>query len=233
MTTQVPPTPGGMEVEFIQLFLKVRQNTMVDWERAYSLYSSVRYVVAAGVPGDLVECGVWKGGCCMLMALTLMQLGVTDRVIHLYDTFAGMSQPGDLDVTFDGKKNARAIWDQQQAGERNDWCYAGLDEVRQSLLATGYPASHLRFVPGRVEDTLPDPALDRIAVLRLDTDWYESSAHEMTHLYPRLSPGGVLICDDYRHWSGQKKAVDEYLRQHQHHLMLHWITTSAVAVKPA
>jgi len=90
------------------------------------------------------------------------------------------------------------------------WAMAPLDRVRRNVLATGYPAERVHFIQGKVEDTLPANAPDRIALLRLDTDWYESTHHELTHLYPRLSPGGVLIIDDYGHWQGSRLAVDEF-----------------------
>ena len=108
--------------EFISLYRRVEPFTMVDLQRLHSLYDTVRYVIRAGVPGDLVECGVYRGGCCMLMALTLDALGETDRRIYLYDTFAGMARPGEHDVSADGRKVAREIWDGHQQGDHNAWC---------------------------------------------------------------------------------------------------------------
>src|SRR5207244_6492838 len=90
------------------------------------------------------------------------------------------------------------------------WAYAPIEEVESNLRGTGYPPDKLHFVAGRVEDTLQRYAPDRIALLRLDTDWYESTRHELVHLFPRLTDGGVLIIDDYGHWAGSRKAVDEY-----------------------
>ena len=226
-----PPTPGGIEFEFIQLYQLVSEYSMVDWQRAYSVYSSVRYVLDAGIPGDFAECGVWKGGACMLMALTLLRHGATDRMIYLFDTFAGMAPPTAADVSMDGKKQAAALWEQRQAGDHNEWCYAGVEEVRANLARTGYPPKYLRFVRGRVEETLPAAAPARLALLRLDTDWYQSTYHELTHLYPRLSPGGVLILDDYSYWQGQKIATDQYFAEQHEVMLLHRIMTSAVGIK--
>src|SRR5207344_857055 len=90
------------------------------------------------------------------------------------------------------------------------WCRAGFDEVVRNLASTGYPSDRLHFIRGRVEDTIPAGAPEKIALLRLDTDWYESTRHELTHLFPRLSTHGVLIIDDYGHWQGARRAVDEY-----------------------
>jgi O-methyltransferase len=153
-------------------------------------------VIRAGVPDDFVECGVWRGGSSMLTALTLNRLGDSERRLYLYDTFAGMPEPGELEVDALGH-SARQQWSSEQRGDVNDWCHASLTEVRQNLLSTGFPAERLNLVERLVKETIPGTAPDRIAVLRLDTDWYESTWHELNHLYPRLSPGGVLIVDDY------------------------------------
>ena len=91
---------------------------------------------------------------------------------------------------------------------------APLHEVKQAMMLTRYPWEKLIFVPGRVEVTLPDQAPEQIALLRLDTDWYESTYHELEHLYPRLADGGILIVDDYGHWQGARQAVDDYFRNH-------------------
>jgi O-methyltransferase len=188
-------------------------------------------VIRAGVPGDFVECGVWRGGSSMLTALTLNRLGDSERRLYLYDTFAGMPEPGELEVDALGH-SARQQWSSEQRGDVNDWCYASLTEVRQNLLSTGFPAERLNLVEGLVEETIPGTAPDRIAVLRLDTDWYESTRHELEHLYPRLREGGVLILDDYGHWEGARRAVDEYFGVQAPHLLLNRIDyTGRVAVK--
>jgi O-methyltransferase len=85
-----------------------------------------------------------------------------------------------------------------------------LEDVRRNLLSTGYPEEKCHFIKGDVLKTIPHEAIDEIAILRLDTDWYESTRHELQHLYPKLTRGGVLIVDDYGHWQGCRKAVDEY-----------------------
>ena len=95
--------------------------------------------------------------------------------------------------------------------DSSDWCRASLNEVRQNLATTQYDLNRFKLVEGKVEETIPGTLPDEIAILRLDTDWYESTKHEMIHLYPRLVSKGVLIVDDYYTWSGSKKAVDEYL----------------------
>jgi hypothetical protein len=107
----------------------------------------------------------------------------------------------------------------------NEWCVAGVQSVRKNVLSTGYPEEKLHLVQGKVEDTLPAAAPERIALLRLDTDWYESTRHELVHLYPRLVPNGVLIIDDYGDWVGAKEAVDEFLSRMDN--------TGRLIIKPA
>jgi hypothetical protein len=132
----------------------------------------------------------------------------------LYDTFEGMPEPQALDVSV-FRQSARQQW--QKDGK---WCYASLEDVRRAVLSTGYDESRIHFVKGKVEETIPSQAPERISLLRLDTDWYESTLHELVHLYPRLVPGGVIIIDDYGHWQGARRATDEYLRFNRIPLLL-------------
>jgi O-methyltransferase len=100
------------------------------------------------------------------------------------------------------------------------------------MYSTGYDMGRIHFVKGKVEDTIPNGAPSRIAILRLDTDWYESTRHELENLYPRLSPRGVLIIDDYGHWAGCRQAVDEYIHSNKIKLLLNRVDyTGRVAVK--
>ena len=200
----------GPELE--QTIRRVRRHTMTTPRRIAALCDSVEHAVRAEVPGALVECGVWKGGSMMAAALTLLRLGATDRDLYLFDTFQGMPPPTREDVfsAYDGYSPMRHWRRRRREGGANAWHFVPAEEVRATLLSTGYPPERVHLVEGRVEDTLPAAAPDEIAVLRLDTDWYESTKHEMAHLYPRLSPGGVLILDDYGHYAGARRAVDEY-----------------------
>jgi O-methyltransferase len=184
---------------------------MTSVERMYGLYEAIRHVVAAGIEGDVVECGVWRGGSSMLAAETLQAVG-EQRGLWLYDTFEGMPDPSEHDVDHTGLR-AVDVWDDvQRDPSSNVLALASRDEAEANLARTGYPSESLHFVQGRVEDTIPARAPERIAVLRIDTDWFESTLHELVHLYPRLSPGGVLIIDDYGHWQGARQAVDKYFR---------------------
>jgi O-methyltransferase len=176
--------------------------------RLSALISAVRSVCEDGVEGDVVECGVWRGGSMMAAAMALQEIG-SHRVIHLFDTFDGMPPPGVEDVDLQGIQATTLLArEAKETGEVFSW--SPLEDVRKNMDSTGYPQEFVRFVPGMVEDTVPGLAPDRIAILRLDTDWYASTKHELEHLYPRLSVGGVLIIDDYGHWGGSRKAVDEY-----------------------
>lgn len=195
--------------EFLEIYSRCKPYTKTSRERMYSLYQAVRYIVSHDIPGELVECGVWKGGSCMLIALTLQHMGAS-RNLYLYDTFAGMTEPSEDDVSIRKRKNAVSLWGKQQRGDVNEWCLSPLEEVRTNMKSTGYAEEYIQFVQGRVEDTIPEQAPEKIALLRLDTDWYASTKHELIHLYPRLSRGGTLIVDDYGYWDGARKAVDEY-----------------------
>jgi O-methyltransferase len=222
-----------LEPEFRALHERCKPFTMTSPERMYAVYQSVRHVVRASVPGDIVECGVWRGGSSMLAALTLSEYGDEDRRLYLYDTFAGMSEPSDRDVAASGE-SAMPRWRSEQSGDVNAWCYSPLDEVRRNMHSTGIAPERVQLVEGKVEDTVPAVMPERIAVLRLDTDWYESTWHELVHLYPRLSPGGVLIVDDYGHWRGAREAVDRYFGEVAEPILLARTDyTGRIGVRPA
>ena len=192
-----------------------RPFTMVSPERLMATVDAVEHVVRRDVPGALVECGVWRGGSILAMIRTLQRLGVTDRDVYLCDTFTGMTAPSAED-TSDFDPPAEATFEQATASGDRAWSglfgegVFGLDQVRELIGGSGYPTERIHFVVGDVLETLPDAAPESIAVLRLDTDWYDSTRHELECLYPRLGRGGVLIIDDYGHWQGAKKAFDDY-----------------------
>jgi hypothetical protein len=178
----------------------------------YALRKATEYVVKTGLLGDFVECGVWKGGSAMVIALTLLEMGESNRRIFLYDTFEGMSKPTNADYLISDKTaHAEYEWLKKSRQDHSEWAFSPINEVKVNLFSTGYPEDNLVFIKGKVEDTIPKTMPSKIALLRLDTDWYESTKHELIHLYPLLVQNGVLILDDYGHWAGAKKAVDEYL----------------------
>lgn len=185
--------------------------TMTSVERQLALIEAVRYLIHRRVPGCFAECGVWRGGSVMAAMLAMLHAGVSNRNFYLYDTFEGMTPPTEEDKTFDGVTASTHLQNDVHRTGHN-WCVAGIDDVRTNVSATGYTAEKIHFSQGAVEETLPVQApAEEIALLRLDTDWYQSTKHELIHLFPKLSPGGVLIVDDYGHWQGAKQAVDEYM----------------------
>lgn len=205
---------GLMDVEecFLPIFENCRRYSMTSAERMYALYKAARYVIEAGIPGDFVECGVWRGGSMMVVAQALLEKGIKDRDLYLFDTFEGLPKPDESkDIDLWGNRAIDGWRPLSKDDEKSGWANAGLDEVRKNLLSTGYPAERIHFVKGMVERTIPEQAPQDIALLRLDTDWYESTKHELEHLYPRLAPQGVMIIDDYGHFKGAKEAVDEYI----------------------
>lgn len=215
----------------------VRGVTLANEFAIHALVQAVDYIVGRDLPGAFVECGTYRGGCAMAMAMRLEQLGVRDRDIYLFDTFEGMPKPERPDdrTTFaaDGAKigelfdNATADADAAAA-----WFEDVEETARTNVESTGFPADRLHLVRGKVEDTIPDDAPDEIALLRLDTDWYESTKHEFDHLYPRLCSGGVLVVDDYGAFSGARDATDEYFAEHGP-VLLHRVNfTVRQAVKP-
>jgi hypothetical protein len=209
--------------------------TMTSPQRLLALIDAVRYVVARDLTGAFAECGVWRGGSVLAMILTLQALGVDDRDLHLYDTFEGMTEPTEHDTSpFDPP----AVESWREAEQTSSVMYPELFEagvfgegqVREVLSGTGYPDGRIRLHRGDILQTVPSQAPDGVALLRLDTDWYESTRHELEHLYPRLAEGGVLIIDDYGHWEGARRATDEYFAQRP--LLLSRIDyTGRIAVK--
>jgi hypothetical protein len=236
---ELDPDPGlaGIAAEDRSIIGRALPHTMTGIPRLAALIDGVRYCVARGVPGAFAECGVWQGGSVLTMILTLQQLGRADRDLYLYDTFEGMTKPTEHDVSaFDPP--ALELWREAQARQRRPFHELfgpesfNEDAVRATLLRSGYPEDRLHFIRGPVEQTVPAQAPDGLALLRLDTDWYGSTRHELEHLYPRLAEGGVLIIDDYGHWEGCRRAVDEYFVEHPPALLLNRIDYAGrIAVK--
>jgi O-methyltransferase len=212
----------------------VEEFTMTSLERRYHLLQSVRHVVKHRIPGCIVECGVWRGGSMMLVAKTLIESGDTSRDLYLYDTFEGMPPPTKADQDrFARPAAARLRAEETAKAESSVWAISSLEEVKRNMASVGYPEKKLHFISGKVESTIPACIPEQIAILRLDTDWYESTAHELAHLYPRLVSGGALIIDDYGYWQGARKAVDEFLAATSDKVLLHRIDNSGRAfVKP-
>jgi len=221
-----------MEEEFGHVFARIESFTMTSKERAFALYKAVQYIIDAGIEGDFVECGVWKGGSAMVIAYALIERGQANRRILLFDTYEGMSKPTKEDYRLSNNTIcAEHEWNTKQNLDHNQWCFSPLDEVRNNMLSTGYPDDKIVFVKGKVEDTIPKNMPERIALLRLDTDWYESTKHELEYLYPILVKNGVLIVDDYGFWAGAKKATDEYFTPKNRILLNRIDNTGRIGIK--
>jgi O-methyltransferase len=219
---------ADMEPAFGAFHQQVAPHTMTSIECVYAMHRAARYVTGAAIPGDVVECGVWQGGNMMMAALTLTDAG-DQRQLWLYDTFEGMSEPTERDRRWNGEV-ALDRFLRTRRGEFADWCYAPLETVQRNMASTGYPEQLVRCVKGKVEDTIPADVPEQIALLRLDTDWYESTKHELEHLWDRLSPGGVMFIDDYGAWQGSREAVDEFFARRGIEVMLHRVDRSCRAV---
>lgn len=231
------PALDGLDDAHRSVIDQVRPHTMTSGERIAGLVDAVQYVVRREIPGAFVECGVWRGGSVLAMVLTLSRLGVEDRDVYLFDTFEGMTAPTDAD-TSQFAEPALTTWMRARRTGRHAWESVfgpqqfGLEQVQELVASSGYPPSRLHFVAGPVEETVPDRAPPEVALLRLDTDWYESTRHELVHLYPRLGTGGVLIIDDYGHWEGCRRAVDEFFSTEAPPLLLSRLDyTGRMAVK--
>lgn len=205
--------------------------TMTSRDKRFALVAAVRHIARTNVPGDVVECGVWRGGSVHVVARTLDAEGVHDRDIHLFDTFEGMTEPTEEDVQIrDGRTASELL--ETSTKTKWIWAIASLEDVQEGLRTLPYPYERFHFVQGPVEETVPDQAPEQIALLRLDTDWYASTKHELDHLYDRLVPGGVLIIDDYGSWQGARKATDEFLASLDDPPLMLRAGTGRIGVKP-
>jgi len=163
----------------------------------------------------------------MLAALTLIQNNQTHRKIYLYDTYEGMPKPTDKDVDINGTPYL-LLWKREK-----ELLTVSLDEVKNNMLSTGYPEDNIIFVKGMVEKTIPHTLPNQIALLRLDTDLYESTYHELIHLYPKVTTQGVVIIDDYGHFQGSQEATDKYFSEESREVLFHRIDYSCrVGIKP-
>jgi len=176
--------------------------TMVGLKRLDNVQACVEDVLAKGVPGDLVETGVWKGGVTILMRAVLKAHGDKDRLVWAADSFEGLPVPKDDQ---DGHDLSKV-----------EVLKISLERVQEHFRRFGLLDDRVRFLKGWFADTLPNAPIDRISVLRLDGDLYSSTMDALTNLYPKVSPGGYVIVDDYYSWPSCHRAVTEYLAAHGH-----------------
>lgn len=221
-----------LESAFMDLYEICKPFTMTSVERMYALYKAIEYIAKKKIAGDLVECGTWRGGSAMMMLLTLMKWGDTSRNVFLYDTYEGMSAPTEKDINYSGEKAEKLLRESIADKENSVWCLASLEDVKKNIGTIKYPAEQIHFIKGKVEDTIPQTMPSKISLLRLDTDWYESTYHELKYLYPLLIQNGVLIIDDYGHWKGAREATDQYFNDQKEIILLNRIDyTGRIAIK--
>jgi hypothetical protein len=206
-----PPLPIGSAVDgyradarHIGVDCPSVAHTMIGLKRLDNLQSCLETALADGVPGDLIETGVWRGGACIFMRAILKAHGVTDRTVWVADSFAGIPE-----TTPDSHPDD---W-RMALHEHNDVLAVPVDAVRRNFARYDLLDAQVRFLPGWFRDTLPAAPIPELAVLRLDGDLYESTMDALTHLYPKLSPGGFVIVDDYV-IPACAKAVHEFRGEH-------------------
>lgn len=214
----------------LAIWRRVQPHTMTSLERVLGLIEGIRYLVRSRIEGDIVECGVWRGGSMMAAALTLKETGDESRQLYLYDTYVGNPEGRERDRDWFGRPAEGEHAKSERKG--STWLKASLDDVKANMARTEYPSHRIHCVVGMVESTIPREAPEKIALLRLDTNFYDSNAHVMRHLYPRLVPGGILLLDDYGYWTGARDAVDEYFSATKEPIYLARLdATGRVAVK--
>ena len=229
--------PHDFTLQEREIWCSVEHYTMTSKERVVSLIRAVQYLERYRIPGAFVECGVWRGGSMMAVARTLLANGSIDRELFLFDTFSGMPEAADADMDLFGRSGTALLAELRKLppegqAENNIVAHCPIEAVRANLISTGYPRDKLHFIEGAVESTIPRYAPERIGLLRLDTDWYESTRHELVHLFPRLSSHGILVIDDYGHWRGARLAVDEFFEQNRETIFLNRIDyTGRIAVR--
>lgn len=227
--------PKDYDEAHARTYEKVKDFTMTTSERIVAICSAIDYLERNNIAGDIVECGVWRGGSIMAAIDTLIREKSADRSIYLYDTFEGMPAPTQFDKKVAGANGAGMTAEElykKSSPEDIIWCNSSLDEVKQNIGRLNYPVDKIYYIKGMVEDTIPQTIPKKIALLRLDTNFYESTKHELKYLYPLLVQGGVIIINDYGDWEGARKAVDEYIATEKIKLLLNRIDyTGRIGVK--
>lgn len=192
--------------------------SMTGFERMFFLIRAIKQIEIDNVEGDFVECGVWRGGNLILFQKMIEKLNLSNKKIFAYDTYSGMSHPGQSDLNINNEKAEEIIKKLEKKGvdpEKNIiFAKCELENVKKNFQANTSKNNNLICIKGKVEDTLKikNNLPNKISLLRLDTDWYESTKIELEVLFPLLSKNGILIIDDYGYWKGSKKAVDEYFK---------------------
>jgi len=205
----------------LSLFVQVRDHTMVDVPRLKLLYELTKELDCQGIPGDLVTCGVYRGGSAAVLAGANIKSGV-QRKSWLFDSFQGLPEPTERDGF------------EAQETYYKGWCGAGEDEVRRLFARLGLMSSNVHIVRGWFEDTLPRAPLQQIALLHIDADWYDSMRICLTTLFDRVQPNGVIVLDDYGRWEGCRNATSDFFSARNLDLaLLRYCGPAAYFRKPA
>lgn len=183
---------------------------------------SINYILDNNISGCLVECGVEYGRMEIIWINELLRHN-TFRDIYMFDTFSGLTRPTINDyacdtgpVFYQNNNSVIQEWENKKINEYvNGWCFCSLDKLIHNLNKTNYPCKYLHYIIGDVCETLENEINipENIAILRLDTDWYESSKIELIKLFPNVVKGGIVIFDDYYYWNGQRQATNEYFNE--------------------
>jgi len=196
--------PSGRSFRLAWLILQVKPRyTMVTNAHLVNLYDLVQKVNALNLPGDLVECGVWNGGSAALMAVSCREdeYWRKRRNLWLFDSFQGLPKPG--------KKDGKRATDSFSEG----WCKGSIKKVQRVFAGFGISMEQVIVVPGWFDSTLRTAAVEQIALLHIDADWYDSVKVALETFYDKIVPGGFVILDDYGYWPGCVEAVDDFLRE--------------------
>jgi O-methyltransferase len=193
-------------------------HTMVGVDRLRNLADLVQTALDDNVPGDFIETGVWRGGCCILMRGVLAANGVRERKVYVADSFQGVPPP----------KPELYPADRDDTLYRHAELAVSLDTVKANFDRYGLLDDQVAFVEGLFSDTLPSLQCGPLALIRLDGDLYESTAVALEHLHSKLSPGGFVIVDDFGIAAGCRQAVLDYRAQHKIDAPIHQIDRSGV-----
>jgi O-methyltransferase len=198
---------GQFVHEFIQHYIKGTAVSMLPLARFENLEACIADVIAANVPGDLIETGVWRGGAVIFMRAMLEALGVSDRIVWVADSFEGLPEPDLEKFPVEAKSHRSAIMTKTY----NHFAVS-LEDVQRNFSAYGMLDDQVRFLKGWFKDTLPGAPIQKLAIMRLDGDYYESTMDSLTNLYDKLSIGGYVIIDDYGEdmWTYCRKAVTDF-----------------------
>ena len=203
----------------------------VSYQRYLSLFQSLQYILKNKIKGDIVECGVFRGGSAMMICYILRFFLVKNKKVWLYDTYEGMSSPSAVDTDLNNKKAEDFLKIKKIENINNVWAFSSLNSVKNNIKKTNFNIKNCVFVKGKVETTLKKKTPKSISLLRLDTDFYKSTQAELKYLYNLVSPGGIIIIDDYGHWKGCKIAVDQFFKNKKNILFLNIDYTGIIGIK--